>query len=928
MTRDEVLQHTDIVEVIRSRIGNLKKKGAEYVACCPFHEEKTPSFNVNPRKQIFKCFGCGEGGNAIDFVMKYDRIEFVDALNVLSSGQILPTKPNQPRSKAKPEPIQDPQLLPPQDSKPDFHHKEFGNPVRTWAYRNAASQVTGYIGRYKGPDRKEIIPFTYRSKGWVKQGFDAPRHLYNLDQLTNRTDYKSVMVVEGEPAADAATKLFPTLQVVTWQGGTNAVHLTDYSPLAGKRVILCPDNDRNQPYPKTHPKAGQPKPYHEQPGPKAMHHIAAELAKLPGTKVLWLDAPEGSADKWDWDDFTGTADEALSYLKGHAKPYAPLPVEEPEPEPEPKPKPKPQPKGPENPPPPPPAKPKDDDEVNGLKPQFRPLGHNKSENGQSEFYFFSSKAGQVLTFRASNFTKTGVMQLDDLMFFEHIAPAKGGPDMEVVAQWLMNQCYQRGVYNPTNTRGIGAWMDDGRTVIHSGDHLIVNGDKTALHEITSKFLYEANEPFHFTLTDPLSNAEAARLQELCEMMNWERKINAYLFIGWCILAPVCGALKWRPHIWLTGGRGTGKSTALNIMRKIIGKMAIHVQGVTSEAGIRQTLGQNARPVLFDEADTDNKADIDRIQSILALMRSSSTHDGGDIIKGGQSGSSKAYRIRSCFAFASINPQVANAADSSRVTILSLFKPLKRDEARSQAQWKVMQTLMGELLTEGYCERLVSRTITLLPIILENADTFARAAAAVLGEQRAGDQLGALLAGAFSLKSRKAISYQDAVAWVQERAEDWEFVAEGRNVRDEVALFNHLMEQTLTVENVSGYKHERTVGELVEIAYKGGGSDGVITQMDAAQKLRRLGMKVVVSDQVLILSNTHAPIRKMLEGTPWAKRHSDLLARLDGAKAVPSTKFGPGIQTRGVSVPLSLIIDLDSVQQEIEFDGGYTGTAPF
>lgn len=923
MNRDEVLQAVDILDVIIQRIGPLKKKGAEYVACCPFHDEKTPSFSVSPKKQIFKCFGCGAGGDAIEFVIRHDNLDFLAAVKALT-GNNTPDA-HKPVTKAEPE---DPQRIPPQNSVPNFQHSEFGEPVRIWTYRNAAGQITGYIGRYQGPDRKEIIPLTYRSKGWVKKGFDKPRHLYNLDQLTTRTDYKSVLLVEGEPAADAAAKLFPTLQVVTWQGGTGAVGYTDFSPLTGKRVILCPDNDREQKYPKTHPKANQVKPYHEQSGPKAMHQIAAMLSEMEGTRLLWLDAPEGSPDKWDWADFTGTQEQALDYLKANAKPYTPYtPEAEPEPEPKPEPKPKPARKAPENPPPPPPVEPKADGEINGLKPQFRPLGHNKSENGQSEFYFFSSKAGQVLTFRASNFTKTGVMQLDDLTFFEHLAPARGGPDMEIVAQWLINQCYLRGVYNPTNTRGIGAWMDEGRVVIHSGDHLIVNKEKMGLHEIKSKFLYEANEPFGFQLTDPLHNAEAAKLQDLVEMMNWERKINAYLFTGWCILAPVCGSLKWRPHIWLTGGRGTGKSTALNIMRKIIGKMAIHVQGVTSEAGIRQTLLQDARPVLFDEADTDNRADIDRIQSILALMRSSSTHDGGDIIKGGQSGNSKAYRIRSCFAFASINPQVANAADSSRVTILSLFKPAKRDEQKSQDNWKKMQGMMAELLTDRFCERLLSRTIDLLPIILENADTFARAAASVLGEQRAGDQLGALLAGAYSLKSRNAISYNDAVEWVQNRADDWEFVSEGRNVRDEVMLLNHILEQQIIAENGGGYKHERTIGELVEVAYKGNDPTNSILKEDAAQKLRRMGMKVNAQDLTLIISNKHAQISKMLDGTPWAKRHSDLLARLDGAKSVASTKFGPGIQTRAVSIPLSLIMDVDPSQIEITFDDAPT-KAPF
>ncbi|OEU67263.1 MAG: DNA primase [Desulfovibrio sp. S3730MH75] len=81
---DEVLARTDLVELIDSRVP-LKKSGHNYSACCPFHNEKTPSFNVNQDKQFFHCFGCGISGNAISFLMEYDRLEFLDAVDDLAS---------------------------------------------------------------------------------------------------------------------------------------------------------------------------------------------------------------------------------------------------------------------------------------------------------------------------------------------------------------------------------------------------------------------------------------------------------------------------------------------------------------------------------------------------------------------------------------------------------------------------------------------------------------------------------------------------------------------------------------------------------------------------------------------------------------------------------------------------------------------------
>ena len=80
---DELMNRVDIVEVIESRL-QLKRSGSEFQACCPFHEEKTPSFTVSPRKQFYHCFGCGEHGTAIGFLMAYDGLEFVDAVESLA----------------------------------------------------------------------------------------------------------------------------------------------------------------------------------------------------------------------------------------------------------------------------------------------------------------------------------------------------------------------------------------------------------------------------------------------------------------------------------------------------------------------------------------------------------------------------------------------------------------------------------------------------------------------------------------------------------------------------------------------------------------------------------------------------------------------------------------------------------------------------
>jgi DNA primase catalytic core len=80
---DEIRARVDIVDLIGSRV-TLKRAGGTYKGCCPFHKEKTPSFNVNPNKQFYKCFGCGEAGDIFTFLMKMEGLQFMDAVQQLA----------------------------------------------------------------------------------------------------------------------------------------------------------------------------------------------------------------------------------------------------------------------------------------------------------------------------------------------------------------------------------------------------------------------------------------------------------------------------------------------------------------------------------------------------------------------------------------------------------------------------------------------------------------------------------------------------------------------------------------------------------------------------------------------------------------------------------------------------------------------------
>ena len=94
-TVDQIFEAARIVDVVSEFVA-LKRAGSNYKGCCPFHNERTPSFNVNPARNIFKCFGCGEGGNPVNFIMKHEHLNYPDALRYLAKKYNIPVEEKEP----------------------------------------------------------------------------------------------------------------------------------------------------------------------------------------------------------------------------------------------------------------------------------------------------------------------------------------------------------------------------------------------------------------------------------------------------------------------------------------------------------------------------------------------------------------------------------------------------------------------------------------------------------------------------------------------------------------------------------------------------------------------------------------------------------------------------------------------------------------
>ncbi|SDI66782.1 DNA primase [Ferrimonas sediminum] len=185
---DQLLARVDIVDLIDARV-KLKKSGKNHSACCPFHNEKSPSFTVSQDKQFYHCFGCGAHGNALDFVMEYDRLEFVDAIEDLAAmmGMEIPREQGSHRSNA----AQAPKLTSHYELM-DWAAKFFQLQLRKHPSRQA---VIDYI-KQRGLDGDTVKRFGI---GFAPDGWDnlQSQHKHNPSGLATLTECGMLIAKEG-----------------------------------------------------------------------------------------------------------------------------------------------------------------------------------------------------------------------------------------------------------------------------------------------------------------------------------------------------------------------------------------------------------------------------------------------------------------------------------------------------------------------------------------------------------------------------------------------------------------------------------------------------------------------------------------------------------------------------------------------------------
>lgn len=959
MARHDIAQLKDRLPLadLIGDVVDLKKNGKEFKGLCPFHKEKTPSFGVfhASGREAYYCAGCGAGGDHIQFIQDYWQLDFNEALDrlaELAGGGTAVANDNAKQRHGKVKQFRAVEWkhgIAPAGAKPPstLNVNRDGEwieqkVVAAWPYCDLDGNVHAYTCRveFKKPDGsigKDVIPVCWKTNTETgeqrfKQGaLPEPRMLYGLEliDVSDAARAANIILVEGEKAADAGRRLladYPVI-VMTWPGGCKAVDKALWMALTGRKIVGWPDCD-SQAYAENHPQAGQLKAYHEQPGMGAMLRIAElTAATSAGMRIVAVPRPGGEwPNGYDLADLEAdgwTGAQVMEYLKQHiatpeqiiemstvvetdgphiddappldhyenydhqfddpANDNAP-PAEEYEPRPT-------------------------------RPPEQRPFRILGWDRGRA--FYLPDGIPQVTALAPGQHTKLNLLQLASLLYwkdnFQSEKRSGDGINWDLAADALIQQAQRIGIWDPELIRGRGAWWDRGKWAVHLGNRVVLGTpdgqpEEFNLRDAPSSFVYEAGKPIKLAFNDPLPNSESVKLVQICERLRWERPISGKLLAGWVFLAPICGAISWRPHVWITGGAGSGKTTVMvDIIGRCLDGPALKVEGDTSEAGIRQALLHDARPVVFDEFESERKKAAERVEDVLAMVTRASSETGADLLKGGADGRAASFKTRAMFAFASIGVNLRQHAARTRVTVLGLYGEPETPE--SLAEFKKMKTNLLDTLTETYIQQLQARAIRMIPVIRHNAQVFAEAAALALKDRRMGDQIGTLLAGAYGLHSTGIISREKAVEWIERQ--NWDEITETSEGNDEAMCLRHILSHIVRVETASAGVKSRSVAELIA---KAGGADGVrdyeVSTDECKGTLLRMGIMVGETQagvKVVRIASGHREMKRVLQDTSWPESYPRTLQRIKGAEKLAARKFGT-VSYRCTELRLEAVMD--------------------
>jgi len=749
----------------------------------------------------------GGSGDFIDLVSKSQNVSKKKAAEIIikESGRSLPEQVKTSTKKTKKKKV-DPVFPIPEGSLKTLNSvisdlwvvDKWGKAVKGWRYHNESGEVVFSVTRHNTPDgKKNFVPWYFGADGAWHAGhaLDSGRPLYNLHKIKTAPKDQIFLGVEGEKCADVEVFGY---QLTTHPGGSASIAQADWSPLeaAAKEGRFLYWPDNDE--------AGR----------KCAQQVKN---RLPGTIIL--DIPKSKPEKWDIFDAKNEGIDLVEFIKKCS------------------------------------VKKKEKKNDAG---EFLCMGYDAQNH-----YFMRRKIRNLYKIGIGCFNGSKIQSLAPLSFWSihDMVSDQGAVKVSIAQDYIESLSINAGQYKPERVRGAGVWRDDEALIINNGSFITNSkGDKYSLDDFESDFFYIASGAnFPEMSGDISSDSDGRKLHELFKAQEFNSNLSATLALGWSLISLFGGMLKWRPHIWITGKKGSGKSWVLEKLVHAISSEFTHKgSGKDTEAGIRRSLNLDARPVVLDEMEPKSVKDIDKISSILDLARNASSDSSGYITISGLDGGTQKFVIRSCFCFGSIATPDEGAAIASRITKIELKHP-KNQKEKFELSNKLYLDCMRD--PSAYNRRIFRALLR----ILSDIEWLRNDYLDIFGDQRRADQIAPMLAAAWAVMSSENLSSSiDGKIWLASLAGE---------ILDDAIIQEDDEDQALEIILAAHIRTDdndtRTVNELLNLGY-------CQSVQWAQDELSRYGIKRC--KEGLAIACKSEQLKNILKGTPYHSGYGHQIKR--------------------------------------------------
>ncbi|PZO72890.1 MAG: hypothetical protein DI629_20555 [Mesorhizobium amorphae] len=547
------------------------------------------------------------------------------------------------------------------------------------------------------------------------------------------------------------------------------------------------------------------------------------------------------------------------------------------------------------------------------------------------YFFYNRAAAMIIPLVPGKMNDRHLLSVAPLDFWRKVWSGDGGvPAWDRIINLLYRGCEKAGYWSSRDEIMQGAVMDAGVPVFHTGSHACVDGNILPLGEVTvNDLVYTTGKKCK---TPDFENAYEADAPDVRAFLNiirqlgWRderRDVSVMSLFGYVAIAPICGVLEWRPHVWLDGQRGVGKSWVLDrVVRTALGDFHETVKSNSTEPGLRSMLHARAVPLLFDEAEGGSSvSDKNRFAQVMSLARHTSSESDAVVAQGAPGGSGvKFYTIKSMFFLASITTSLESSADRSRFARLSLGEGLRGKDFIEK-----VERPMEEIVSNGFSRRLLARMVSR-----------AGDAAAIIEKMTAG-----LLCGDAAIIRRVADLYAvfAAGAWMALRDgvpadehEAFDFIEKEFGAVTEILRINEdtagdtdhdsvlslILAHKLRIETANGPAVTETVAALIRNVLDRDGEELPLASGDVERALSDLGVKFSLGGRLrpegaqadgVIFDKKSQAIRAVLADTGYQAGYADLLRQFKGASlAKDPIRFRNGDVDRGVIIPRKVFVD--------------------